>query len=239
MKLTHLTAIALVASTASIAMPAFADDLDSVRNLSQAEFGLLARDLTAAGSYKAVSPAEPLGIVGFDIGAEASATKMDNSDLWRKAGGDSSTVYMPRVHVHKGLPFGFDIGASLTMVPGSDIKLIGAELKYAIVSGNVALPAVAIRAAATRLTGVDQLDMDTRSLELTVSKGFLNVTPYAGVGRVWGDVTPNVANLREVSTSANKVYAGVNFNLGIANLAAEIDRTGSNQTASIKLGFRL
>jgi hypothetical protein len=81
--------------------------------------------------------------------------------------------------------------------------------------------------------------MDTRSLELTVSKGFLNVTPYAGVGRVWGDLTPNVSNLRQEKPSVNKVYAGLNFNLGIANLAAEIDRTGDNQTASVKLGFRL
>lgn len=236
MKLLRLTAIALAAS---IAAPAVADDLDTVRNLSQAEFAKLSKDLTAFGSYKSVSPAEPLGVVGFDIGVEASATKMDNSDVWRKAGGDSSTVYMPRIHVHKGLPFGIDIGASLTQVPGSDIKLIGAELKYAIVSGNVALPAVAIRAAATRLSGVDQLDMDTRSLELTVSKGFLNLTPYAGVGRVWGELTPNVAGLRKEKPTANKVYAGLNFNLGIANLAAEVDRTGGNQTASLKLGFRL
>lgn len=235
MKFLTLSAIAL----AVVAAPAFADDLDNVRSLSQAEFGKLAKDLTAAGSYKSVSPAEPLGIVGFDIGVEASATKMDNSDIWRKAGGDSSTVYMPRLHVHKGLPFGIDIGASLTQVPGSDIKLIGAELKYAIVSGNVALPAVAIRAAATRLSGVDQLDMDTRSLELTVSKGFLNMTPYAGVGRVWGDLSPNVGGLRKEKPTANKVYAGLNFNLGIANLAAEVDRTGGNQTASLKLGFRL
>lgn len=235
MKLTHLTAILFAAASA----PAFADDLDKVRDLSQAEFGKLAKDLTAAGSYKSVSPAEPLGVVGFDIGVEATATKMDNSDIWRKAGGDSSTVYMPRIHVHKGLPFGIDVGASLTQVPGSDIKLIGAELKYAIVSGNVALPAIAIRAAATRLSGVDQLDMDTRSLELTVSKGFLNVTPYAGIGRVWGDLTPNVSNLRQEKPTANKVYAGLNFNLGIANLAAEIDRTGGNQSASVKLGFRL
>lgn len=236
MKFFRLTAIALAAT---VATPAFADDLDSVRKLSQAEFAKLSKDLTAAGSYKSVSPAEPLGVTGFDIGVEASATKMDNSDIWRKAGGDSSTVYMPRIHVHKGLPFGIDVGASLTQVPGSDIKLIGAELKYAIVSGNVALPAVAIRAAATRLSGVDQLDMDTRSLELTISKGFLNVTPYAGVGRVWGELTPNVSNLRKEKPTTNKVYAGLNFNLGIANLAAEVDRTGGNQTASLKLGFRL
>jgi hypothetical protein len=231
----YLAALALTA----IAAPAFADDLESLRALSQAEFGLLAKDFAAAASYKSVSPAEPLGVVGFDIGLEASGTRMNNSSLWRKAGADSSTLYLPRLHVHKGLPFGIDVGASLTAAPDSDIKLIGAEIKYAIVSGSTVLPAVAIRAAATRLSGVEQVDLSSRSLELSVSKGFLNLTPYAGVGRVWGDVTPNVTGLRKESPKSNKVFAGVNVNLGLVNVAMELDRIAGNQTASVKLGFRL
>ena len=229
-----------VLAAAAFSIPAFAaDDLENLRNLSQVEFGKLSRDLTAATSYKGISPAEPLGIIGFDVGVEVSATKMENSDLWRKAGADDSTLYLPRVHVHKGLPFGIDVGASLAAAPGSDIKLGGAEIKYAFVSGNVAIPAIAVRAAATRLFGVDQLDLNMRSLELTVSKGFLNVTPYAGIGKVWGTLTPKVAGLRKETPDANKVFAGVNLNLGLANLAAEVDRTGGNQTVSVKLGFRL
>ena len=229
-----------VLAAAAFSIPAFAaDDLENLRNLSQVEFGKLSKDLTAATSYKGLSPAEPLGIIGFDVGVEVSATKMENSDLWRTAGADDSTLYLPRVHVHKGLPFGIDVGASLAAAPGSDIKLGGAEIKYAFVSGNVAIPAIAVRAAATRLFGVDQLDLNTRSLELTVSKGFLNVTPYAGIGKVWGTLTPKVAGLRKETPDANKVFAGVNLNLGLANLAAEVDRTGGNQTVSVKLGFRL
>ena len=235
MQLRHLLALAFAAA----AVPAMADEFGSVQTLSQAEFASLSKDFTAAASYKSVSPAEPLGITGFDLGIEATGTKMENSAIWKKAGGDSSTVYMPRLHVHKGLPFDIDLGASLCAVPGSDIKLIGAEIKYAIVAGNTAVPAVAVRAAATRLSGVDQLDFNSRSLELSVSKGFLNMTPYAGVGRVWGSVTPNVGTLRKESPAAGKVFAGLNINLGFANLAAEVDRTGGNQSASVKLGFRL
>jgi hypothetical protein len=236
MKFQQICVLAAVA----FSTPAFAaDDLENLRNLTQAEFGKLSKDLTAATSYKALSPAEPLGIIGFDVGVEVSATKMEHADLWKKAGADEATLYLPRVHVTKGLPFGIDVGASLAAAPGSDIKLGGAEIKYAFVSGNVAIPAVAVRAAATKLFGVDQLDLSTRSLELTVSKGFLNVTPYAGVGKVWGSLTPNVGNLRKEKPDANKVFAGVNLNLGLANVAAELDRTGGNQTVSVKLGFRL
>ncbi|MBC7684191.1 MAG: hypothetical protein H7176_03060 [Bdellovibrionales bacterium] len=236
MKFQHIIAL----SAAVLSVPAFAgDELDNLRNLSQAEFSRLAQDFTAAASYKGVSPAEPLGIIGFDVSVEVTGTKMEHADIWKKAGADNATLYLPKVHVHKGLPFNIDIGASLAMAPGSDIKLAGAEIKYAIVPGGVALPAVSVRAAATRLFGVDQLELNTRSLELTVSKGFLNITPYAGVGKVWGTLTPNVAQLRKESPDANKVFAGVNLNLGLANLAAEVDRTGGNQSVSVKLGFRL
>lgn len=227
-----------VLAMAALSAPAFADDLDRVRDLTQAEFGRLAKDFTAAASYKAVSPAEPLGITGFDVGVEVTSTKMEHGEIWKKAGADSSTIYIPKVHVHKGLPFGIDVGASLSMVSGTDIKLCGAEIKYALIEGNTAVPAVAVRAAVTKLFGVDQLDLNTRSLELTVSKGFLNFTPYAGVGKVWGTLTPDFASLTEESTSATKMYAGLNMNLGLANLAAELDRTGGNKSVSVKLGFR-
>lgn len=235
MKFQHIIAL----SAAMLSVPAFAgDELENLRNLSQAEVGRLAKDFTAAASYKGVAPAEPLGITGFDVGVEMSATKMEHADVWEKAGADDTTLYMPKFHIHKGLPFDIDVGAFLAMAPGSDIKLAGAEIKYAIIGGNVALPAVSIRAAATRLFGVDEVDLNTRSLELTVSKGFLNVTPYAGIGKVWGTLTPNVGGLRKESPDANKVFAGVNLNLGLANLAAELDKTGGNRTVSAKLGFR-
>ncbi|WP_426102604.1 hypothetical protein [Massilia sp. TSP1-1-2] len=226
-------------AAAVLCAPAFADDLDNVRSLTQTEFAQLSKDFTAAGSYKSVSPAEPLGITGFDIGMEVSSTKMEHGDIWKKAGADSTTLYIPKLHIHKGLPFGIDVGASLSAIPGSNIKLGGAEIKYALLQGGVATPAVAVRAAVTRLFGVDQLDMNTRNLELLVSKGFLNITPYAGVGKVWGTLTPNVGSLAKETPSASKIFAGVNFNLGLANVATEFDRTGGNKSISLKLGFRL
>ena len=235
MKFRHLCA--LVAATLSLPAMA-AGDLTKVQNLSQSEFGNLAKDFTAAASYKAVAPAEPLGIAGFDVGVELSSTDLQHADVWNKAGYDHSSVYMPKLHAHKGLPFNVDVAASLTAVPGSDIKLVGAEIKYAFIEGGTATPAVAIRGAATRLYGVSQLDLETRSVELLVSKGFLMLTPYAGVGKVWGSLTPNVSNLKKESPTANKVFAGLNFNFGLVNLATEVDRTGDNQSVSAKLGFR-
>ncbi len=223
----------------TVTLPAYADNnFDHLQNLSQTEFGLLAKDFTAAASYKAVAPGAPLGITGFDLGVEVGATQLVNSTVWKKAGSDISSVYLPKIHVHKGLPFDIDIGASLAATPNSDIKLVGFEARYAILAGSIATPSVSVRAATTRLSGVTQLDLNTQSLELTASKGFLLFTPYVGVGRVWGSVTPHVLSLNKVSTTANKLFAGLNANLGLINLLGEVDRTGDNDTVSVKVGFR-
>jgi hypothetical protein len=223
----------------TVNLPAYADtNFDHLQSLTQTEFGLLAKDFTAAASYKAVAPGAPLGITGFDLGAEVSVTQLANSTVWKKAGADISSVYLPKIHVHKGLPFDIDIGASLAATPNSDIKLVGFEARYAILSGSVATPSLSVRAATTRLSGVTQLDLNTQSLELTASKGFLLFTPYVGVGRVWGSLTPHVLSLRKVSTTANKIFAGINANFGLINWAAEADRTGDNDTVSVKVGFR-
>lgn len=223
----------------SATLPAFADNnFDHLQNLSQTEFGMLAKDFTSAASYKSVAPGAPLGITGFDLGAEVSVTQLADTAVWKKAGVDVSSVILPKIHLHKGLPFDIDVGASLAATPNSDIKLVGFEASYAILAGSIATPSLSVRAATTRLSGVTQLDLNTQSLELTASKGFLLFTPYAGVGRVWGSVTPHVLSLHKVSTTANKVFAGLNANFGLINFLGEVDRTGDNDTVSVKVGFR-
>lgn len=218
-----------------------ANDIDQINLLIQQEFRLLSEDLTAAASYKGVIPAKPLGITGFDIGLEVSATKPEHKDAWERAvsGGASDTVYVPKLHLHKGLPLGFDIGAFYSSVPGSNIELWGAELRYAILAGGVLEPALGLRATYTKLTGVDELDFHTTGLELLISKGFAIFTPYAGAGNVWTTSTPvGVNNVTEEEFNSGKYFVGANLNLGVANFALEADKTGSTTSYSAKLGFR-
>lgn len=227
--------LVLVAASA----PAIASsNFDQLNTVTQAEFAGLADDFTAAASYKAVAPAEAQGVTGFDLGVELTSTRLKNAAVWKKAGADVSQLPLAKVHVRKGLLFNIDVGASLATVPNSDIRLLGAEVQYAFLPGGVALPALSMRAAYSRLSGVSQLDLNTKSVELSLSKGFLMFTPYVGVGRVWGDVTPNIAGLQKESVTADKVFGGVNANFGLTNIAAEVDRTGKNESISVKVGFR-
>jgi hypothetical protein len=222
-----------------IAQPVYAANIDNVGNLSQAEFKLFSEDLGSALSYKAVTPAEPLGITGFDLGIEVSSTQVKNSTLWELATGSSrSNLPLPKLHLHKGLPLNIDVGAFYSSVPTTNIKLYGGELRYAIMEGGVALPAVAIRGSLSKLTGVDQLSFSTKGLDISISKGIAMLTPYAGAGKVWVDSTPNGVGLAKESFSQNKFFAGANLNFGLTNIAVEYDKTGEAQTYSAKLGFR-
>lgn len=218
-----------------------ADDIENIEALSQEQFQAFSTDLGAALSYKSLTPTEPLGILGFDVAVDGSSTQVQAGAAWQVATGEEvSSLPMARIRVTKGLPFGFDVGGFYSTVPGSNIKLYGAELRYALVEGGVATPAIGLRAATTRLNGVDDLDFDTRSLDISLSKGFGPVTPYFGVGQVWVDsaytgssiLAPQAENFNEA-----KYFAGMRISLLVLNLVVEGDRTGDVTTYSLKLGF--
>ncbi len=237
---TRQSLLALVLATGALTIgAATADSLDELELLTQGEFTSLSENVAAATHYKAIAPAEPLGVLGFDVALELSSTEID-SDLFDKAsagGYDLGSFLVPRIHVHKGLPFKLDLGASLTAIPDTDFKVIGAEIRYAILEGTIATPALAVRLTHSRITGLDEFDMNSTGAEISISKGFVMLTPYAGAGVVRTNSNPDVGVLLDESFSQNKFYAGVNFNLGL-NFGLEVDVTGDYTTYSAKAGLR-
>lgn len=204
---------------------------------SQAQFRAFSEDMGAALSYKAATPAEPLGITGFDLAVDVSSTQLQNSALLQKVGGSTSTsLLVPKLQIEKGLPFDIDVGAFYTAIPTTNISLYGGNLRYAILPGGIAEPAVAVRGAFTNISGVTGWSLSTKSLDVSVSKGFAMVTPFAGVGSVWSN--SSATGFSAESFRQNKVFLGLNVNLGISNFAVEYDKTGAAPSYNAKLGFR-
>ena len=170
-----------------------------------------------------------------------TGTKLQNVAILEKASGGSdipSTLLVPSLRFVKGLPFNIDLGLSYSRVPSAEIDLWGGELRWAILEGSAATPAVAVRGTYTKLSGVDQLKMHTYSADVSISKGFVGITPYAGVGNVWVKSTPQgVPTLAGEDFTQTKLFAGVQFNW-LANLAFEVDKTGDDTSIGVKLGFR-
>ncbi len=217
--------------------------LETLVPLNQDQFEALGKDLSAALHYKAIAPAEPLGLLGFDVGVDASSTQLSDNHLLglvNGSGGSPDSLIMSRLHAHKGLPFGWDVGASYGMALDSNIKMLGAEVRYAIWQGNIVWPALAVRGSYTQMSGVDVLDMHSKALELTASKGFLMLTPYAGVGYVWSSFDPKQTgvNLQAEHLEQTKVFIGSHLNILGLNAGLELDNTDGRNTVSLKLSIR-
>lgn len=234
--------ILMLAAGIACGASASAADINTLQLLSQAEFRGLSEDLGAALSFKPLIPSEALGLTGFDVGIAVTGTKLQNRAAFQTAAGGANvpaTLPVPTLRVHKGLPLNIDVGATYATVPSSNVRVIGGELRWAVLPGSTLVPAVALRASMTRLSGVDQLKFGTTGFDVSVSKGFAMFTPYAGVGtvRVKSDAQGSATQATE-SFSQGRVFAGVNVSLGLVNLAFEGDKTGDATSYGMKFGLR-
>lgn len=229
----------LVLLSLLLAAPAMAKTtLTLPSGFAQDQFKGFSTDLGLALSYIPLSPAEPLGgiLPGFDLGVEYTGIQIDkNKTYWHDveaASGNTipSTLPFAKVHAQVGLPvIPLDFGVVYSAIPDSDIKYMGYELKYAILKGGVAMPAIALRAAYTKVTGIDEIDLNTKSLDISISKGFLILTPYAGIGMVQIESTPKgpvatAANLKKETINEPKGFVGAKLTFfPLLNLVAEAD----------------
>lgn len=235
----RLARSALAGACATLACHAVAGDFTGLGALSQGQFHDLSRDLGAAFAYKGVTPATTLGTLGFDVGVELTQTRMEHSSLFALAGaGGQSQLLVPKLHVHKGLPFGLDVGAFVGAVTDVDATLFGAELRYALVEDGLATPAVGLRLSGTKTSGLGPLEVTTAAADVTVSKRFTLLTPYAGGGIVRVESTAGGAGLARERFSRSRYFGGLNVNLVALNLAFEAEKMGENLSLSAKVGWR-
>ncbi len=224
---------------AAMGSAAFAGDLDRIGQLSQSEFHNLSQDLGAVAAYKGVAPAAPLGVTGFDVGLELTASKLQNKGVYELAGGSAaSAVYLPKLRVQKGLPWGVDIGGFVGKIGGSNISLLGLEARYALLDDTLTAPAIGLRVSGTRDMGASQLDIRTVAFDAVISKKLTFVTPFAGIGTVKVNSKANVAGLASESFNKSRVFVGLNVNLAFINIAVEAEKLGDVNSLSAKAGLR-
>jgi len=223
-----LLSIFLIVSSGTEAF-AGGNDIELDPLIGQVAFDDLSKEVGLLISYIPLAPAEPLGVLGFDIGIEVTGANI-SAGPWENAISNAPDyLILPKIHVQKGLPFGIDVGAVFSTVPGSNITLYGGEIKYAVLKGSIVSPAVALRGTYTTLSGVDDLDASTYSLDASVSKGFGPLTPYGGIGQVWINTEENAGlGLDDVSTSATKLFVGTKLKILLVSIALQADFSDVN-----------
>ncbi|HUS23661.1 MAG TPA: hypothetical protein VM369_01830 [Candidatus Binatia bacterium] len=224
--------------SASLVAPAFAATAIPEPCPCQPQFDAMAEDAIALVDYKALNPAEATGLAGFGIGIVGSYLPVESSDWSIAAGEDVDGLAFVGLQVTKGLPLDLDVGAFYSYVPGTNIKAYGGELRYAILPGSTVSPALALRGSYSTVTGVENLDLSSTAVDLSLSKGFTFVTPYVGVGYLWGKAEPGPGTtLAEHDSNQTKAFVGLRLTLALLGITPEVERIGNRTLYNLRVGF--
>jgi hypothetical protein len=218
-----------------------ADDFNNIAGLgSQANFRLFSEDLAAVFSYKGVAPAASMGRQGYDIGLQLDSTKLEHPSLWNAACGCSGddNIFLPKVYLRLGAEEA-DLTFSYGKANGTSLSVWGLEAQFTLALEDATVPAVALRANYSHMNGGDQVEFYSYGAELSVSKNFGTLTPYAGFGWLWATSTPEAGSFDEEKFNTEKYYVGLSMALGaIAHLAFEVGTISDATAYSAKLVAR-
>ena len=144
--------------------------------------------LEHAGSHGTMGIGMGLGLAGYETASNPEVMR----ELWRRSGTPAEEnktaegrMYIPRLHVHKGLPWSVDVGMGLGQDRVTGATLVSAYSQWTIFEG-FALPALALRGGYNRLMGLVSTDSSSVTGDAVASIGFLRIfTVYGsyGVGR--------------------------------------------------------
>ena len=235
--------ISIAVVTLAASLPVHANDLSfGAVPPDQASFNSFAKDVTAAFDYRALGTAAATGVLGLSVGGFASVTQVHDRNAWKTVTGhDKSSITVGGINATKGLFDGFDVGAFVAGVAGTNATLFGAQMRYALLKGTPITPALAVRGTYTGATNIDDFDYRSYGADISISQPLLLLTPYAGVGYVWGKLSPKGNTyLHDSSYDRAKGFVGLRFSLfGVMQATAEYERLGHDNIYSARLGVSL
>jgi hypothetical protein len=166
-------------------------------------FAAFARSLAAGLTSVDLAPPESLGHSAFAVTAELSMVQFQQSGLAiptqrlnDQTPGVDGSLLLPSIHVRKGLPWSFEVGARFAWIEKSSMAAATGEVKWALNEGLLYLPDLGLRGYATRLLNSEDFSLTATGLDLGIGKkfaigGMLTLSPYAGWNLVWVGASSN------------------------------------------------
>lgn len=167
----------------------------------------LVNELGAALAPSLAAPAMTLGVAGLYVGYEVSITNLQrtgehwrrgtegtlvsnvNSDTSSRRDNGDAAAFVSRIHVRKGLPFGFELGTQVSHLHSSGMWAIGLDLRWSLFEGFHRglgwLPDLAVRGSVNTLAGQSQMALTVVGIDAVLSKRFaiggqVRLSPYVG-----------------------------------------------------------
>ncbi len=223
------------------ALPARASFSVSPR-ATRGDFEAFHRRLSSDAYFYPRHSAAPLGLIGFEVYADATyEDKFDDQSFNGTAVDGSYTggfLSVARVGARKGLPGGVDLGLAYGKTLNGDVKLISAELQYAILHGGLLEPALSVRVTGTRTVDATAYELNQYGADVLLSKGFTVLTPYIGAGfiRSRGRLNRGLLGTFEDTETQGVAFAGVTLNLLLPKINFEVEK-GEALQAAVRVGF--
>jgi hypothetical protein len=193
----------------------------ATRCKDQEMFERLVSEYAVALAPPSAGPARSLGARGFQLTLDMTVTGIEAGAKYWVRGTEGSqrlqtgasfgqnpapspVLIWNRLQVRKGLPFGFEAGASLGQGIDTSMWTMGLMLKWALFEGFRThlgrLPDVAVQGGYSRSVGSSQAIMQLATIDLSLSKPFVvehswTVSPLAGVQTLFVDVRSGVVDL--------------------------------------------
>jgi hypothetical protein len=172
-------------------------------------FRIFVNQLGAALSSFDLAPPGTLGHSAFGVAFEYAAARIDNSPgVWpTRADHAPNLLLLPSLHVRKGLPFSFEVGARLSFLQSTQMTAGSAEVKWALHEGFFNWPDLGVRGHVTHLIGARDLSLTTAGLDVGIGHrfalgGLFTLTPYAGWDLQWLSANTGIIDFRPDRSSS-------------------------------------
>ena len=167
-------------------------DFDFAKQPTNAQYQTIVMPYVNANRNQFSNSAVSAGILNLDVGVgstfltlPSAIAKLSKEFL---VGGEKTAtqVAIPRLNLQQGLPFDFDIGVNLGLIPGSKLKTLGGGLQWTPFNPKGYLPSLALRLGAASWLGEPRLKAQTYNAEILTSVAVPPVVtllePFAGIG---------------------------------------------------------
>jgi len=188
---------------------------------ADAAFKAFAKEMGAALTSMNLMPPGTLGHSGFAISAELAVVSLKAVTPGTTPSGTDpvflipterdypGATLLPSLHIRKGLPWSFEVGARVGWIDRSEMVVATMEARWAANEGFAYLPDVAVRFHATRLFNTRDFDLGAGGLDFSVGKkfaigGMITLTPYGGWDLVFvGAGTPRLVDFQQDRTETD------------------------------------
>ena len=201
--------------------------------LTKAEFKELTSELGSVLRFRQLGDAMPLGKGNGDVSVQVGDMPTDNRKLGR-------SIVFPRVIARFGASDRVDIGAFGGFEPDANYGMAGFDTKIALLVQGPARPvSVSIRPSVTSLIGPSELLAANASIDISISRSFGALSPYAGVATTGSIAFERSANvdLNPAVADGSLSYAGLTYTWRALVASAEVEK-GTRVSYAFRLGTR-